>query len=717
MRRYILLIWILLMACCNNLLADEGMWLLPLIEKINMAKMKEIGLKLTDKDIYDINKSSIKDAIVLFGGVCTGEIISEEGLLLTNHHCGFSQVQNHSTVEHDYLKDGFWAWSKDEELPNPDLTVKFLIRIEDVSEEINKNLSDTLLEEERNEQILILSDTIEKEAVKETHYEAEVVSFYGGNYFYLCVYEVFKDIRLVGVPPSSIGKFGHDTDNWMWPRHTGDFSLFRVYCGPDGKPAEYSVDNIPYKPGYYLPISLKGVNMGDFAMVLGFSGSTDRYMSSFGVNELLEVTHPNRIMIRGLRQKILLEDMMKSQKIRIQYDSKYSRSSNYWKYSIGQSQGLKKLKIYDKKKELENEFTEWVSQNEERQKRYGEALTLIENAVKERKPFKCARQYLYESFFKASEIIFFANRARHLYLTMLNDPEDDEIIDSLLEVLSENSEKHFIDYNAPVDMKVTIAMLKLYHDNMPIEQHPGIYENIQNKFKGSFEKYVEMMFKKSIFADEVKYNKFLQNPSIKVLEKDPAFIASKSILKDYRSHIEQLTKINESFNKGHRLYIAGLMEMQKDRDFYPDANSTMRLTYGTVNDYSPRDAVHYNYFTTLEGVMEKEDTNDWDFIVPQKLKELYENKDYDRYGSDGIMSVCFTTNNDITGGNSGSPIINGDGQLIGLAFDGNWEAMSGDIVFEPKLQKCICVDIKYILFVIDKFAGAIHLIEELKLIN
>ena len=703
--------------CYTNISADEGMWLLPLISKLNMEDMTKLGLKLTAEDIYGINNSSIKDAVVVLNSGCTGEIISEDGLLLTNHHCAYNQIQSHSTVEHDYLQDGFWAFTKEEELPNPGLTVKFLVRIKDVSERIINKLSDELSEEERMDIIFNICDEIEEEATEENHYEAEVRSFFGGNYFYLLVYEVFTDVRLVGAPPSSIGKFGFDTDNWMWPRHTGDFSLLRVYSGPDGKPADYSPDNIPYKPRYFLPVSLKGINEGDYAMILGYPGRTERYMTSFGVKEVLEVTHPNRIMIRGVRQEILLKDMLNDPEIRIHYASKYSSSSNYWKFSIGQSQGLKRLKVIDRKKKLEKEFTGWVAQDTLRQAEYGEALSLIENALMERRPYQHAREYLYESFFRASEIIQLAYKVRFINYQISVNRNDKESTDSLVKELKELGNDHFADYNKQTDMKVTRAMIRLYYDNVPAVQHPEFYLVIKKKYKGDYDRFVEKMYKKSIFADSIKFNEFIKKPSSKALSSDPAFKTFQSIYSEYSINIEQLNYINKSLDRGRRLYISGLLEMQKDRKFYPDANSTMRLTYGIIDDYYPRDAVHYDYFTTLKGIIEKEDTSNWEFILPDKLKELYYNKDYDKYGVNGIMPVCFITNNDITGGNSGSPVINANGEIIGLAFDGNWEAMSGDVIFEPELQRCICVDIRYVLFIIDKYAGAKHLINEMKLIN
>jgi hypothetical protein len=717
MRRYAVIIFTCLFLFHYSLSANEGMWLLPLLEKLNMDEMNKMGLKLSSEEIYSINNSSIKDAIIYFDIGCTGELISEKGLLLTNHHCAYSYIQKHSTVENDLLEDGFWAHTAEEELPNPGLTVRCLISIEDVSETINSELSDTMDENTRDDMISMISEDIEGEATEDNHYEAEVKSFYDGNSFYLFVYEIFKDVRLVGAPPSSIGKFGYDTDNWMWPRHTADFTLFRIYTGPDGEPAEYSEDNIPYKPRYYLPVTLKGIKPGDFSMVLGYSGNTQRYLTSYGVKELLEVTHPNRINIRGLKQQIMMEDMMKSEKVRIQYASKYFKSSNYWKYSIGQSQGLKRLKIYDKKKELEDTFTVWLSQDDKRQTKYSDALPLIEEAITKRKPVLHNIQYLYEAFLRSSEVLDFASEADWLFSAMPVNDYNKEIINALAEELGEKAKEHFTNLNLPTEIKILAAMLKLYDENVPPQQHPDFYMLINKKYKGNYEKFADKMCRKSVFADSVKFQKFINSPSVKVLDKDPAFVTARSIYAALHNERSRLKEINDQLNKGRRLYISGLMEMQEDKIFYPDANSTIRLTYGTVGGYSPRDAVHYDYFTTLKGVMEKEDPDNWEFVLPPRLKELYENKDYGRYADDKVMNVCFITDNDITGGNSGSPVLNNEGQLIGLAFDGNWEAMSGDIIFESGLQKCICVDIRYILFIIDKYAGATNIIDELRIMN
>lgn len=700
-----------------GLKADEGMWLLPLLKQLNMGHMNELGLELSAEDIYSINNSSIKDAIVIFGGGCTGEIISDKGLILTNHHCGYSVIQSHSTLENDYLTDGFWANTMDEEISSPGLSVTFLIRIEDVSDRVLNELKPEMTEQERNAAAGMVSRTIEQEATSGTNYFARVQPFFGGNQYYLMVYERYNDVRMVGTPPSSIGKYGGDTDNWMWPRQTGDFALFRVYTAPDGTPADYSEDNIPMKPKHHLPVSVKGVEAGDFAMVLGYPGGTQRYMTSFEVKDVLEITHPNRIKIRGLRQEILLEDMIASDKVRIQYANKYSGSSNYWKFSIGQSEILKRLGIYEQKQEIERSFMQWVNSEESRQKQYGNALQLIDNSINSRREYNNAIQYISEAILRSCEIVSMANRSNNLLGLLSEKDADQTAIENAIENLRTSAEGFYKNYNAPTDRKVTAAMLDLYFHDVDKEYHPEILAGINKKYKGDFEKYARDLFKKSIFTSEKSLKAFLVNPSRRKLQRDPALQLA---LSTYQKLAELRTSSQEYSNdlsRGQRLFIAGLMEQYPKRVFYPDANFTMRLTYGTVGGYQPRDAVYYDYHTTIEGVMEKEEPGSREFEVPDKLKELFRNKDYGMYGSDSTLPVNFITNNDITGGNSGSPVINARGELIGLAFDGNWEAMSGDIAFEPELQRCIAVDARYVLFIIDKFAGASHLIEEMTLVN
>ncbi|RLD61915.1 MAG: serine protease [Bacteroidetes bacterium] len=702
-----------------SLKADEGMWLPILLEKYNIGTMTKMGLKLSAEDIYSINHSSIKDAILaLDHGSCTAEVVSPDGLLLTNHHCGYGEIQAHSSTEHDYLTDGFWARSREEELANPGKTASFLIRVEDVTERIISQLNDTMPEARREAVVDSIAKVIEKAATDSTFYNAKVNGMFKGNYYYLFVYETFKDIRLVGAPPESIGKFGSDTDNWMWPRHTGDFSMFRIYCSPDGKPAEYSEENVPFHPKHHLPISLKGVKNGDFAMILGYPGSTQRFLTSWGVKETIEQENPNRIKIRGKKQSIWKEDMSTSDKIRIQYSSKYARSSNYWKYSIGENKGLKRLKVYEQKQKLEARFTDWVNLDPQRKEKYGEALNLIEEAYKNSEKYNNAVQYLYETMIGGTEVVRFAMKGGQLNHLLNNSPDSTNLINAGVEKLKAQAKDFFKDYSVTTDKKVFVALINMYYQDVPKEFHPDFYNLINKKFKGSVEKFADYLYKKSIFVDQNRLNAFLSKPNKKVIAKDPAYIMMKSVINKYREIYAASKEFNSQLYKGERLFEAGLLEMDKNKAFYPDANSTMRLTYGKVGDYYPKDAVHYDYYTTLKGVMEKEDPNNHEFVVKQKLKDLYNAKDYGQYGdADGTLHLCFITDNDITGGNSGSPVINGEGQLIGIAFDSNWEGMSSDVAFDKEYVKCVNVDIRYVLFVIDKFAGATNLIDEMTIVT
>jgi hypothetical protein len=712
MRKLLAIIVILVTFSASQAKADEGMWLLPLIERLNIGTMTEMGLRLTAEDIYSINQASLKDAIVIFGGGCTGEIVSPEGLLFTNHHCGYGQIQNHSTVEHDYLNNGFWAMSKEEELPNPGLSVTFLIRIEDVTARVLARVTAEMSEASRREAIMDESAAITAEAIKGTHYNARVAPFYSGNQYFLLVYEVYSDVRLVGAPPSSIGKYGHDTDNWMWPRHTGDFSVFRVYMSPDGRPAQYSKDNVPLKPRHFLPVSLRNLQKNDFAMVMGYPGTTTRYMTSYEVDETMKITNADRIKIRGLRQEIWMKDMMADPKVNIQYASKYSGSSNYWKFSIGQNEGLTRLRTAEKKAAFEADFMKWVSADPSRTTKYGNALPMIENAVSGRKEKFNALQYLNEVFRSSTEMINFASRMTALEEALVIGDKDKT--EGIISRLKEGLEGFYGDYNYPTDRTETKAMIKLYREDIDPVYLPSFYTIIDTKFKGNTDAFVDYMFAKSIFTSQAGLNAFLESPRLKVLRKDPAYIAAKSV-DEIRSALQKdLSGFNEELSKGQRQYMAGVMEYVPGRTEYPDANFTMRLTYGKVLDYYPYDAVHYNWYTTLDGVVQKYKPGDYEFDLPGRLIELSDRKEYGRYASpEGYMPVCFITNNDITGGNSGSPVINGNGELIGLAFDGNWEAMTGNIAFEPDLQRCICVDIRYVLWVIDIYSGAGYLLDEM----
>ncbi len=713
--RLITLLLGILFLISSALHADEGMWLLPLLKKYNIDLMQQKGLKLTADDIYNINQASIKDAIIIFGRGCTGEVVSEQGLVLTNHHCGYDAIQQHSTPEHDYLTDGFWAKSFEEELPTPGLTATFLIRLEDVTNQVMAAVKPEMTDAERDKTIMEISRKIAQEAKQGTHYTTSVRSFFGGNQFFLLVYEVFNDVRLVGAPPSSIGKFGHDTDNWMWPRHTGDFSVFRIYANKDNQPAEYSPSNVPYKPKYFLPISLKGVQNGDFTMIIGYPGRTQRYMTSFEVDERIKIDNANRIFIRGVKQDIWLKDMRADKTVNIKYASKYAGSSNYWKNSIGMNKALKRLKVYDYKKQEEEEFTKWIQANPERQKKYGEAIALISEGVSGRKEYYHASQYINEALFSGTEIVGFATMATQLAKALQKN--NDEEINKISSLLKTRSVRFYKNYNASTDQKSAKAMFRIFMENVPVAYQPDIFNTIRIKYKGNIDKFIDAMFNKTMFTDSTKFYAFLAKPNLKILEKDPVYMVAKSVLAKAEEIGKLMAPFNEKLQRGQRLYIAGVLEMNENKPMYPDANFTMRLTYGEVKDYYPMDAVHYNYFTTLDGVMEKEDPDNWEFVVSDKLKELYNSKDYGRYGENGKMPVAFISTNDITGGNSGSPVMNGNGELIGIAFDGNWEAMSGDIVFEKNLQRTISVDIRYVLFVIDKFAGATRLIDEMKIVE
>ncbi|MGC6428496.1 MAG: S46 family peptidase [Flavobacteriales bacterium] len=692
--------------------ADEGMWL-PLLLQDNEADMQALGLKLNASEIYDINNSSLKDAVVSLGGFCTAEMISDQGLLLTNHHCAYDIIQTHSTVSNNYLTDGFWAMDKDEEIPNEDLFVSFLVRMEDVSERINTAL-DTVDADQRAMVIRKLSSEIVKEATEDTHYNARVKGFFGGNDFYLMVYETFNDVRLVGAPPSSIGKYGGDTDNWMWPRHTGDFALLRVYTGPDGKPAEFSEDNVPLKPKHHFPISLDGVENGDFAMVMGFPGSTDRYLSSFGVKQAIDQKNPTIVKIRDTKLSIMKKHMDAKEKVRIQYAAKYAQTANYWKYFIGQTKGLKTMKVYEKKQAIEKQFTEWVNSSEQRIEKYGEALNLLADAYYENEKINESRIFLNEAIFQGPEVFYFIYRIKDAIENLPEEPKERRLA---INELKDMAREHFKNYNKNLDQDLFAGLLSLYEQNIPKSRQADAFEKVRTHWytKGDWDKFATYVYKNSPFVDRSKFWEFLENPTTAKLEKDYAVRMFNSIFDHYIETISpKRSSIRKDLNEGERLFIAGLREMMPDKKFYPNANSTMRLTYGSVADYNPGDAIHYDYVTTLDGLMAKEDPSNDEFIVPEKLSELYNAKDYGRYADEnGNLIVNFISGNDITGGNSGSPVLNGYGELIGTAFDGNWEAMSGDIAFENDIQRTISVDIRYTMFIIDKFAGAKHLIDEM----
>jgi len=727
MKKLVLLIigiWFAGLASFANSLPDEGMWLPMFVDRLNYTDMEKLGLQLTADELYSINHSSMKDAIVGLsnsakpnGFFCTGEIVSDQGLMFTNHHCGFDVIQQHSSVEHNYLQDGFWAMSMDEELQNEALTASFLIRMDNVTDSVLSALNDTMSEGERRSKIREITGKLEKSASEDGKYHVNVNSFYAGNEYYRFVYVVYRDVRLVGAPPSSIGKFGGDTDNWMWPRHTGDFSIFRVYSAPDGSPADYSEENVPLKPKHHLPVSIAGVKKDDYAMVWGYPGGTNRYMTSYGLQYNQDIFSPTIVELLGKQLEILKEDMDADTKVDIQYASHYAMYANFWKNQIGQMRGVKKLNVIGKKKAIEDEFTAWVNADPKRVEKYGDALADIEKGYAQQST--SGKNYFYYYLgLMGPGIIGYAQEFGQLE-QQLNDKKENPLApQETIEALKADLDEHFKDYNAPTDQKIMAGLYRMYDENIPADQQPEFFRELKKKYKGDFDAMAANIFAKSVFASKESVTAFLDKASAKKLAKDPAYVISGQIMENLMAAMGSTRSAQTLINKGNRLFIEGLREMHPDKVFYPDANSTMRLTYGSVEDYYPADAIHYNYVTYLSGVMEKEDPTNDEFIVPPHLKELYEKKDFGRYGTeDGRLVVGFLTTNDITGGNSGSPVINGKGELIGLAFDGNWEAMSGDIVFEPELQRTICVDARYVLFVIDKYAGATNLIDELTIVQ
>ena len=702
-------------------LADEGMWLLPLLKQQKFAEMQALGLRLSDQEVYSAEAPSLKDAVVRFGGGCTGEMISPDGLVLTNHHCGYSSIQRHSTLEHDYLTDGFWAMSRDKELPNPGLTVTFIDKIDDVTDYVRtelKKITDPNSMEFLSAKYLnglAKAKVGEKFLQDNPGTEVEIKAFYGGNKYYMFTKKIYSDVRLVGAPPSSIGKFGADTDNWMWPRHTGDFSLFRVYTDAQGNPAEYSENNIPMHPKKYFNISLKGIKENDFAMIMGFPGSTNRYYTSWEVKQRRDVDNTIRINMRGIRQKEMLDEMLADPKVRIQYASKYARSSNYWKNSIGMNRGINKLKVIENKELDEARFKVWANDNNHPE--YIQALNDMRDATLQMGDIKYQYYMLLEALYQGVE--FSGVPARNKKLIEALEHKNDSIIKSELADL-EKAYKAFAnkDYNRKVDQRVSKVMLKAYMKEVGKENRPEIFTLIDKKFDGNIDRFVDEAFKTSIFGSDENFNKFMKKPTTKALKSDLMIQYAQSVIQKMIDLRKELKPINEKFALAKQTYIKGLLEMNPGKPAYPDANFTIRATYGQVLPYSPSDGIDYHYYTTLKGVMEKEDPNNWEFVVPEKLKELYKNKDFGQYAMpNGEMPVNFLSNNDITGGNSGSPVFNANGELIGTAFDGNWEAMSGDIVFEEALQRTISVDIRYILFIIDKFAGAKNIIDEMSIIK
>ena len=703
---------LLLLAASGQLYADEGMWVLKELNKQNLARMAELGFTPSYDQLYSETDPCVANAVVIFGGGCTGITVSNEGLIFTNHHCGFGAIQQLSSVEHDYLKDGFVSQSKQEELPVPGLTVRYLKETVDVSDRINSQISGIEDEFQR----LSAADSIGRvicDSVGNNEFlAADVVPFYSNNKYFLVVYDVYRDVRMVFAPPSSIGKFGGDTDNWMWPRHTGDFSVFRVYANADNKPAEYNVDNKPYTPRYVAEVSMQGYQDKDYAMTIGFPGSTDRYLCSWGVQQRIENSNKPRIEVRGIKQGIWNEAMLASDAVRIKYASKYAGSSNYWKNSIGMNKGLANLNVIERKRAEETAFADWVAKDQARGAKYGEVLNLLEKGYTSTNKYREALTYLNEAFSSGAEIIRLARMVQSVDIEGAT-PEEITVF------LEDRIQPFFKDYEPSLDQKVLAAMMKIAKERVSPEFLPDIYTSVDKKYKGNYEKYAADVFKKTSLLSYDKIAEMLRNPKqYEKLRKDPAAELSLSVLVSIFQLQQLMGDAEYDIAKGERLYFAGLKEMYPEKALSSDANFTMRLSYGSIGGYRPYDAAWYNYYSTDKGILEKEDPTSDEFWVQPEILDLVRSCDFGPYANEkGELQLCFLSNNDITGGNSGSPVFDKNARLIGLAFDGNWEAMSGDIAFEPDLQRCIGVDIRYVLFMIDKWGKCPRLIEELRLVR
>ncbi len=711
----------LYLASFTMLTAGEGMWIPMLLQQLNEQEMKEMGMRITAEDIYSVNHSSLKDAIVLFGGGCTGEIVSDKGLLFTNHHCGYNEIQKHSSVENDYLTYGFWAMSLADELPNPGLTATMLMKMEDVTTRMLEGVTPEMTEAVRSAVIRENSKKLTEASGKESGYETSVRPFYQGNQYYMLYTQTFKDIRLVGAPPSNIGKFGGDTDNWMWPRHTGDFSVFRIYVGKDGKPAEYNGENIPFKPAYHIPISLNGVDENDFTFVFGYPARTRQYIPSFGVRQTTEVGNPHKIALRDTRLEVFKRYSLTDPKIRIQYAAKDARVANAWKKMIGETKGIKRLNGIERKQHTEQEFIAWASENEIRHNKYGMIIPAFENAYSRLEPITLAADYISEAGMGV-ELIAFANRFRPLVDESMKANADAAKMDGLIDNLKKQTEAFFKDYHQPIDMEVANALLKLYDENQNRDFRPDFLNKINDSYKGDYHAFVNDLFGKSMFTSPKKVLDVLNNFSLRNLKKiteDPAFEIASSMRDFYAQKIQvPIGQINASIDSLQRIYMQGLMEMQSDKRFYPDANFTLRVAYGKVEGYQAADAVYYSHYTTLKGIMEKEDPDVYDYVVDEKLKTLYNNQDFGQYAdASGQIRVAFAASNHTTGGNSGSPVLNADGHMVGINFDRCWEGTMSDLMYDPAMSRNISVDIRYVLFIIDKLAGATHLIEEMTIIK
>lgn len=711
-----LLLSILTLCTIFSAKADEGMWIPMLIGK-NYEEMQRLGLKLTAADLYSANHSSLKDAIVHFGGGCTGEIISPNGLLITNHHCGYGSIAELSTVENNYLENGFWAKRMEDEIYAPGLTVKFLVSMQDVTSELSKAKGNT--EEKRQKAFDKIKDAIEKKANEGGKYTAVVTPYFNGNQYILLVYQVFSDVRFVGTPPKALGKYGGDTDNWMWPRHTADFSMFRVYADANNNPAPYSKTNVPYKPKKFLPISINGVKEQDYTMIMGYPGRTNRYETSYGVDLAINEVNPSIVKIREMRLAIMRTAMRKDAGVNLKLASNYAKIANYWKYFIGQTEQLKKLHVIEEKQQQESDFTTWAKANNSD---YNGLMSKFSKLYSDYKPY--AKQSVYFSeCFKGSAVASLASKTDKLYDILSNKKSTQDTIQKEVAALKKARKEMMNGFVAAPEEEILARTAELFYKDIPQSQLPDFYQKFifkqfgNNDWTKTFNDFAHYTFLNTFLLDDVKFENFCSNPTLDKMNADPAIQYALSFVDNYEETYKAITD-NFGKNKGDlsKLYIKGLMEMNKDKMFYPDANSTMRLSYGTVGGYKPQDAVTYDYYTTIDGLLAKYKKGDYEFGLPDDFLELSKKKDYGRYANDkGELVTCFLTNNDITGGNSGSPVINANGALLGLAFDGNWEAMSGDIAFDKKYKRTIVVDIRFVLWLIDKYGNAQNLINEMNI--
>lgn len=711
----ILLFFIIVWITCR---ADEGMWIPMLLKKYNIEEMQKQGFKLTAEDIYDINQASLKDAVIglgmegrPFSHFCTGEIVSEAGLVITNHHCSFSMIQSHSSLEHNYLRDGFWAKDKSEELANPGITASILVRMEDVTPQILAQIKPEMSATEKNEKIREIAEQLEKEAVKGTDLMANIKPYFNGNQYFMSVFRIYKDVRLVGAPPSAIGKFGGDTDNWMWPRHTGDFSVLRIYAGKNNEPAAFSPENVPYKPASFFKVSVKGVEEGDFTMVFGYPGTTTEYLPSYAIEQIQDIENPHKVAVRTAKLNIINAAMESDELLRIKYAAKAANVANAWKKWQGEMKGLKRFNTLGLKQETEEAFREWAKDKKE----YSTLLNQYQELYGRRKPLILAAAYYTEAGKRGAEIIELANMVYKGLKseTMATQPE------VVRTKLKEKIKEFFKDYDVATDRKILVEMLRIYNQALPRPWVPQ--EVIKANSKPGLEIYASQLFDKTIFADQGRLTEYIQKStprSFEKLEKDPVYRLSASMDELYAEKIyPELVNIERQIISLNQIWLAALMKMQPEKTFYADANSTLRVAYGKVQGYSPCDAVYYKHYTTLQGIIEKDNPDIYDYNVPQKLRDIYKSRDFGPYTQEGEVPVCFIATNHTTGGNSGSPVLNAEGHLIGLNFDRAWDGVMSDIQYDPEICRNISVDIRYVLFIIDKLAGARHLIDEMVIVR